>query len=116
MATENRTLMAALTEVEKDDRELQLEAKLVRIDEKRSEIKAELTAMKNELRALEQEAESLRRDIRSGQSLKEVDCEVVEVSAKSVTRNDTGEVIEYLPLVAKPVPEVEPVILKTKTK
>jgi hypothetical protein len=115
MTTEKRTLMAALTEVEIADRVLQIEATLKRLDEKRAEIKVKLATMKNELRALEQEAESLQRAIRSGYDLKEVDCEVVEVIAKTVTRKDTGAVIEYLPLVAEAEP-IEETLATKKTK
>jgi len=106
MAIEKRTLMAQLDEIEIHERELQLDELLVRLTGKKTEVKLKLAAMKAELRELEREAESLQRVIRSGYDLKEIDCDVVEVTAKSVTRKDTGAFIEYLPLVAEAEPEV----------
>jgi hypothetical protein len=112
MTTEKRTLMAALTEVEIDERVLQLDSTLEKLDEKRAEAKTKLGTMKAELRELERESELLQRAIRSGYDLKEIDCDVVEVTAKSVTRKDTGAFIEYLPLEAEPIKEL--VVKKTK--
>jgi len=112
MAIEKRTLMAALTEVEVDERALQLEAVLVQIDEKRAEAKATLSTMRAELRELEHEAEVLRRAIQFGYDLKEIDCDVIEVTAKSVTRKDTGAFIEFLPLVVEAEPIEEPLVEK----
>ena len=101
MTTEKRILLTKLDEIEIHERELLLDAIIVRLDEKRAEVKTKLAAMKAELRELEHEADALKQSIQSGQALKEVDCDVVEVTAKSVTRKDTGAFIEYLPLVAK---------------
>jgi uncharacterized small protein (DUF1192 family) len=93
MTTETRMLSVALSEAEITARNLELQSKLVAIDEKRAIIKAEIARMKAELRELEQAANLLKQAIRTGVEVRGVTCTLTSITAVEVTRDDTHEVV-----------------------